>query len=62
MDILWKGTVSAQFRAIRGNCAFPQNFHTWKLGETTVFDSETRLELGKFMTYQLLRIFFKNAK
>ena len=21
----------------RGNCVFPQNFHTWKLGEITVF-------------------------
>ena len=41
MEILWKGTVSAQFRAIRpklcGNCAFPQNLHTRKLGEITVF-------------------------
>ena len=41
MEILWKGTVSAQFRANRsklcGNCAFPQNFHTSKLGEITVF-------------------------
>ena len=35
VEILWKGTVSAQ--AIRptlcGNCAFPQNFQTRKLGE-----------------------------
>ena len=41
MKILWKGTVSAQFRAICtklcGNCVFPQNFHTIKLGEITVF-------------------------
>ena len=41
MEILWKGTVSAKFRAIRsklcGNCAFPQNFHTRKLGEIMVF-------------------------
>ena len=41
MKILWKGTVSAEFRAIRlklcGNCAFPQNFHISKLGEITVF-------------------------
>ena len=41
VEILWKGTVSAQFEAIRpklcGNCALPQNFHTTKLGKTTVF-------------------------
>ena len=41
MEILQKGTASAKFRAIRpklcGNCSFPQNFHTRKLGETTVF-------------------------
>ena len=40
MEILWKGTVSAQFRAIfpklRGKCAFPQNFQTMKLDEITV--------------------------
>ena len=41
MEVLWKGTVSAYFRANRpklcGNCSFPQNFHTRKLGEITVF-------------------------
>ena len=41
MKILWKDTVSAKFRANRpklcGNCAFPQNFLTRKLGEITVF-------------------------
>ena len=44
VEILRKGTVSAKFRAIsgnrpklRGNCAFPQNFHTRKSGEITVF-------------------------
>ena len=41
MEIFWKGTVSAEFRANRlklcGNCAFPQNVHTRKLGEITVF-------------------------
>ena len=41
MEILRKATVSAYFRAIRsklcGNCAFPQNLHTKKLGEITVF-------------------------
>ena len=39
--ILWKGTVFAQFRGIRSklfeNFAFPQNFHTKKLGQITVF-------------------------
>ena len=43
VEILWEGTVSAQFRMIRpklyGNCAcvFPQNLHTKKLGKMTVF-------------------------
>ena len=40
MENLWRGTVSAGFGAIRpklcGNCAFPQTFHTRKLGEITV--------------------------
>ena len=41
METLWKDTVSAYFRGIRtklcGNCAFPRNFHTRKLGEITIF-------------------------
>ena len=41
MEILWKRTVFAEFWAnhpkLRGNCAFPQNLHTRKLGEITVF-------------------------
>ena len=41
MEILWKGTASVEFRAIRlklgGNCAIPQNLYTRKLGEITVF-------------------------
>ena len=41
VGILGKGTVSAKFQANRpklyGNCAFPQNSHTRKLGENTVF-------------------------
>ena len=38
---MWKGTVFAEFRANRSktyrNCAFPQNLHTRKLGESSVF-------------------------
>ena len=41
VEILWKGTVSAKFWAIRTkpcrNCAFQQNLHTRKLDEITVF-------------------------
>ena len=41
VEILRKGTVFVQFRAIRpklcGNCAFLPNFHTRKSGEMTVF-------------------------
>ena len=40
METLWKNTVSAKFRAncpkLCRNCAFPQNFHTKKLGEIMV--------------------------
>ena len=41
VEILRKGTVSAEFWTIRpklcGNCDFRQNFHTMKLGKITVF-------------------------
>ena len=41
LEILWKLTVSAEFRMncpkLCGNCAFPQNFHTRKLGKISVF-------------------------
>ena len=40
VEILWKCTVSTKFWKIRpklcGNCAFPQNSHTRKLGKITV--------------------------
>ena len=42
-EILWKGTVSAEFPAIRlklcRDCVFLQNFYTSKLGEITVFNA-----------------------
>ena len=62
MEILWKGTFSGEFRAIRpklfGHCAFPQNFRTRKLGGSTVFYSVISREiysrgfhiLSKYMT------------
>ena len=41
MVILWKGAISAWFRAnrakLREECAFPVNSHARKLGEITVF-------------------------
>ena len=41
METLWKDTVYTGFQAIRpkfcGTCDFPQNFHTRKLDEITVF-------------------------
>ena len=41
METFWKDTVYAGFQAIRpkfcGTCDFPQNFHTRKLDEITVF-------------------------
>ena len=49
VEILRKGTVSTQFLVIHpnlcGNCAFPQNFHTRKLFETTVFYAEPSMIL-----------------
>ena len=43
MKNLWKRTVFSEFRVNRpkfyGNCKIPQNFHTKKLGEITVFYS-----------------------
>ena len=36
VEILWKGTVSS-YPKLCGNCAFPQNFYTRKLGEITAF-------------------------
>ena len=41
MEILWKWIFSAKFQAnhrrLCGNCAFPQNLYTRKLGENSVF-------------------------
>ena len=41
MKILWKRTVSTEFRPngpkLYENCAFQQNFHTRKLDEISVF-------------------------
>ena len=41
VEILRKGAVSAEFRVIHtklcGNCDFPQNLHTRKLGKMAVF-------------------------
>ena len=41
VEILWKDTVSGDspetMRKLCGNCAFPQNLHTMKLGKITVF-------------------------
>ena len=55
VEILWKGTVSSEFRAIRpklcGNCAFPQNFHTAELGEITVFYAVRLLKLVSSNVY-----------
>ena len=50
MDILWKGAVSAKFLANRPklceNCAFPQNFYTMKVGESTVFFAVQEINAG----------------
>ena len=43
VEILQEGAVSAEFWA---NLAFPQNFHTRKLGETTVFNAVRNMALA----------------
>ena len=52
-NIMWKGTVSAYFRANHSklcrNCAFPQNFHTRKLDEIAVFYEVIKVELSPFV-------------
>ena len=61
-EILWKGTVSAEFRAnhpkLCGNCSFPQNFHTRKFGEISVFYAVEKRILKDifFKTCQILNI------
>ena len=47
VEILWKPTVSAEFR---GNCTFPQNFHTRKLGEISVLYTVKVALRGVFRT------------
>ena len=37
-----------------GNCTFPQNFHTRKLGEITVIYAVNAILAPALMTYQLL--------
>ena len=37
MEILWKGTASGKSAKTMRKRAFPQNFHTRKLGEITIF-------------------------
>ena len=68
---MWKGTVSAQFWAIRpklcGNCAFPQNFHTGKLGEiaiifTVMSTFSDHKNLSGFNDHKNQGSFFKKQK
>ena len=60
MKILWKDTVSSEFRANRlklsGNCTFPQNFHTSKLGEITVFFAVTDIFRSVSLTKLLINL------
>ena len=51
--MFWKGAVSVELLANRpkiyGNCAFPQTFHTRKLGEFIVF-MQCMPEYGFYLT------------
>ena len=68
VEISWKGTVSAQFRVNRPklcrNYAFPQTFHTRKLGEITVFYAVISLEILMQLSDYVLCIFLytKNSR
>ena len=59
MEILWKRTVISEFRVIcpklYENCAFPQDFHTRKLGETMVFYAVTSVWIQSTKTYLKLQ-------
>ena len=61
MKILMKGTLCAYFRAKRlklcGNCAFPQNFHTRKLGETSVCKNMSQVFKIRFK--QIVSVLFQ---
>ena len=65
MEILWKGTVSVEFCRIRlklcGNCAFPQNFNTRKLGEITVFYAVYRIETSHRPNLNTLCVHYSDA-
>ena len=43
--------VSGESPKLCGNCAFPQNFHTRKLGEITIFYGSLRCEQVLFRFY-----------
>ena len=55
VEILQKGTVSAEFRAnhpkLCRNCAFPHNSYTRKLGEISVFYSVFAFNLNDYLTF-----------
>ena len=59
VEILWKRKVSAEFQVLNsklcGNCAFPINFHTRKLGAISVFYAVrfTRNHLSNYQFDQL---------
>ena len=46
MEVLWKVTVLIRPK-LCGNCAFPQNFQTRKLGEIKVFTQWLQLQLER---------------
>ena len=64
VEILWKGRVSAESRAIHpklcGNSAFPQDSHTRKLGQITVFYSVLYFRLMTDFVSQIVKSIHEN--
>ena len=63
MEILWKGTVSANCPKLCGKGVFPQNFQTRKLGKVTVFFTVKDISGGKIkkLHYKANRIISSGA-
>ena len=56
--ISWCGNLVERhsFRILCGNCAFPQNFHTGKFGEISVFYAMIQSICGNILTRQNLAV------
>ena len=56
--LVWKFCGKGQF--VERNCSFPQNFHTGKLGEITVFFTVSHMPVCSFTVHDLNNVSFQN--